>query len=101
MYSVYQNHLVEIINNAPRKTLSVKEKKRRFKPWIIPWILASTKTKNYCKKCIKTKAKLWYNRYKYYRDKLNALISKSKKNPTYVNTFKRTIMTLKNMVKSK
>ena len=28
---------------------------------------------------MKTKAKFWYNRYKYYRDKLNALISKSKK----------------------
>ena len=29
---------------------------------------------------MKTKAKFWYNRYKYYRDKLNTLISKSKKN---------------------
>ena len=29
---------------------------------------------------MKTKAKFWYNRYKYYRDKLNALISKSNKN---------------------
>ena len=30
---------------------------------------------------MKTKAKLWCNRYKYYRDKLNASISKSKKIP--------------------
>ena len=63
MYSVYQNHLVEIINNnaplktlsvkekikiinnnAPLKTLSVKEKKRRLIPWITPCILASIKT---------------------------------------------------------
>ena len=28
---------------------------------------------------MKTKAKFWYNKYKYYSDKLNALISKSKK----------------------
>ena len=28
---------------------------------------------------MKNKAKFWYNRYKYYRDNLNALISKSKK----------------------
>lgn len=29
---------------------------------------------------MKTKAKFWYNKYKYHSDKLNALISKSKKN---------------------
>ena len=29
---------------------------------------------------MKTKAKFWYNRYRYYRDKLNTLISKSEKN---------------------
>ena len=46
MYSVYQDHLVEIINNnAPLKTISVKEKKRRLKPWIITYILTSIKTK--------------------------------------------------------
>ena len=33
----------------------------------------------YIKKLMKTKAKFWCNRYKYYRDKPNALISKSKK----------------------
>ena len=54
-----------------------------------PCILTPIKTKNnYYKKFIKTKAKFWYNRYKDYRDKLNALISKSKKNPIYINTFK-------------
>ena len=31
---------------------------------------------------MKTKAKFWYNKYKYHSDKLNALISKSKKPPT-------------------
>ena len=68
-------------NNAPLKTLPVKEKKRRLKPWITPCILASIKTKkSYYKKFMKTKAKFWYNRYKYYRD---------------INTFKKTIMTLK------
>ena len=61
MYSVYQDHLVEIINNnAPLKTISVKEKKRRLKPWIITCILISIKTKNsYYKTVMKTKAKFW------------------------------------------
>ena len=43
------------------------------------YILTSIKKNNYYKKLMKTKAKFWYSRYKYYRDKLNALISKSKK----------------------
>ena len=61
MYSVYQDHLVEIINNnAPLKTISVKEKKRRLKPWIITYILISIKTKNsYYETVRKTKAKFW------------------------------------------
>ena len=59
MYSVSQDHQVEIINNnAPLKALSIKEKKRRLKPWITPFILISIKTKNiYYKKFIKTKTK--------------------------------------------
>ena len=57
-------------NNVPLKTLSVEEKKRS-KPWITPCMLVSMKIKNnYCKKFMKTKAKFWYGRYKYYRDKL-------------------------------
>ena len=81
MYSVSQDHQVEIINNnAPLKALSIKEKKRKLKPWITPFILISIKTKNiYYKKFIKTKTKFQYSRYRYYRDKLNGLISKSKK----------------------
>ena len=59
MYSVSQDHQVEIINNnAPLKALSIKEKKRRLKPWITAFILISIKTKNiYYKKFIKTKTK--------------------------------------------
>ena len=43
---------------------------------------------------MKTKAKLWYNKCKHYSDKLNALFPIVKK-ATYVNIFKKTIMTLK------
>ena len=79
MYSVYQDHLDEVTNtNAPLKTLLVKEKNRRLKPWITSYILISIKTKsNYYKKFMKTKAKFRYSSYKYYRDKLNILIFKS------------------------
>ena len=49
-----------INNNAQLKTLSVKEKKRRLKPWVTPCMLISIKTKNnYYKKIVKTKAKFW------------------------------------------
>ena len=49
-----------INNNAQLKTLSVKEKKRRLKPWVTPSMLISIKTKNnYYKKIVKTKAKFW------------------------------------------
>ena len=48
MYSVDEDHKVEIINNnAPLKTISVKEKKRRSKPWITLCIPISIKTSNY------------------------------------------------------
>ena len=49
---------------------------------------------------MKTKAKLWYNKCKYYSDKLNALFPIVKK-ATYVNIFKKTIMTLKKHGKKK
>ena len=70
MHSVFQDHLVEIINNnAPIKTLSVKEKKRRLKLWITPCIHAYLHL--YKQKIIiiktfmKTKAKFWCNIHKY------------------------------------
>ena len=48
MYSVDEDHQVEIINNnAPLKTISIKEKKRRSKPWITLCIVISIKTSNY------------------------------------------------------
>ena len=82
MYGVYQNKLIEIIDrNVPHITLSKKQSKLKLKPWITSSILKSIKIKNlYYKKFLTTQKKFWYNRYKHYRNTLNSLISKSKRN---------------------
>ena len=82
MYNAFHDKYVQIIdNNAPYKTLSKKESKLRLKPWISRSILQSIKIKNnYYKKYIKKQESFWYERYKYYRNKINMLITKSKKN---------------------
>ena len=78
----FQNKLIEIIDsNAPYITLSKKQSKLRHKPWITLSILKSIKNKTlYYKKFMKTKNKFWFDRYKHYRNILNILITKSKKN---------------------
>ena len=58
-----------------------KEKKLREKPWITKGILQSIRTKNNLyNRYIRKHNLLWYHRYKFYRSKVNMLISKSKKN---------------------
>ena len=82
MYNAFHNKYIEIIDkNAPYKTLSKKESKLKLKPWITKGILQSIKTRgNYRKKYIRKQDSFWYERYRYYRNKINMLIKKSKKN---------------------
>ena len=82
MYNAFHNKYIEIIDkNAPYKTLSKKESKLKLKPWITKGILQSIKTRgNYRKKYIRKQDSFWYERYRYYRNKINMLIQKSKKN---------------------
>ena len=82
MYNAFHNKYIEIIDkNAPYKTLSKKESKLKLKPWITKGILQSIKTRgNYRKKYIRKQDSFWYERYQYYRNKINMLIKKSKKN---------------------
>ena len=66
MFNIYHDKLLPIINkHATCKTLSKKEIKLKFKPWITSSILKSIKKKNVLyRKFIKTKDKFWYNKYK-------------------------------------
>ena len=65
----------------PYKTLSKQESKTKQKPWITKSIIKSIKTKNISyKKFVKTQSKFWFDRYKYYKNTINELITKSKNN---------------------
>ena len=61
--------------------MSRKKSKLRQKPWLTKGILESIRIKKQLyKKYIKKKDTFWFERYKYYRNKVNMLISKSKRN---------------------
>ena len=57
-----------------------KETKLKQKPWISKVVLTSVKIKIYSIKNIcENKIFFWYERYKFYKNKINKVISKSKK----------------------
>ena len=76
--NIYQDKLINILDkHAPYRTLSRKQQKSRLKPCI----LNSARKKNELyRKYKKTQNKFWYCRYEYYRDTINTLISKNKRN---------------------
>ena len=66
--------------NIPLKKLSNKKIIRKKKPWITKGIITSIyKRTSYLNKFKKTNNPLFFIRYKYYRDQINHLIRKSKK----------------------
>ena len=79
-YDVFHDLFIKVINNhAP--TLSKKEIKMQKKPWISNRILKSiTKRNKYYSNFMRTNDSIWYHRYKMYRDKINHLIRRSKRN---------------------
>ena len=81
-YSFFHNKFLSIVDkHAPLEKLSKRQQKRKLKPWITNGILKLIKVKNNLyKKIFKSNDKFWYQRYKYYRDMLNHLIRKSKRN---------------------
>ena len=78
MYNAFHNKYIEIIDkNAPYKTLSKKGSKLKLKPWITKSILQSIKIRDYYqKKYIRKQDSFWYERYRYYRNKIHMLIKK-------------------------
>ena len=81
MLNAFHEKLLEIIDkNAPFRTLSKRERKLREKPWITKGMLQSIRSKNNLyNRYITKQDQFWYHRYKFYRSKVNMLISKSKK----------------------
>ena len=91
-FTAFQDSITNIMEkHAPIKTLSKQQRKQQRKPWITNGILKliSIKNKLY-KKFLKSKDTFWYQRYKCYRDMLNHLIRRSKRNHyrSYFETFK-------------
>ena len=82
MFETSQNKFLSIIDNdRPITTLSRKESKLRQKPWLTKGIPESIRIKNQLyKKYIKMKDNLQFESYKFYRIKVNMLISESKRN---------------------
>ena len=80
-YNTFHNILLtNMQKHSPLKPVTRKMHKQRLKPWITKGILKSISIKNkYYKKYLKSKNSNWYKKYKYYRDLLNHLIRKSKK----------------------
>ena len=81
-YNLFHDDLLSNINkHAPLKPITKKMYKQRLKPWITKGILKSISVKNkYYKKFLKTRSPIIYKNYKYYRDLINHLIRKSKRN---------------------
>ena len=76
----HEKYLQIIDKNVPHKMLSKKETKLKQKLWISKAILTSIKIKNILyRKYLQKQDIFWYERCKFYRNKINKLISKSKK----------------------
>ena len=86
-YEILHKHIINTLDDlAPYKKLSKKQQKQKIKPWITAGILKSIKKKNYFyKQFIKTQDNKFYILHKSFRDQLNRLIRKSKRN--YYNQF--------------
>ena len=81
MYNKFREKYLQIIDkNIPYKILSKKEAKLKQKPWISRAILTSFKIKHILyKKYLQKQDIFWYEGYRFYRNKICKLISKSKK----------------------
>ena len=72
--------------HVPIKELSKKEKKVQSKPWITYGIRTSIQIKNtFYKKYLKTKYQFYFDRFKFYRNKINHLTRICKKQ--YYNNY--------------
>ena len=73
-YDAFHENLMPVVNqNVPLKEMSNKENKKGS-------LRQFTKRNSYLKKFRKTDNQLFFIRYKCYRDKINHLIRKNKKN---------------------
>jgi len=80
-YEFFHKRFLDVLNqHAPFKILTKKEAELERKPWITKGILTSTRIKNKLfKQYKKHKTNELYKRFKKYRDTINSLLRKSKK----------------------
>ena len=80
-YNFFHNKNATILNKlAPMEFLTRKQVELELKPWITKGILTSTRVKSKLYKLFKkTKNNDYYAQFKFYRDTINSLIRKSKK----------------------
>ena len=81
MFHLFYDRISVIIDkHIPVKQITQTELKLNSKPWIMPALKRSIQIKNkWHKKFLKTKSIYYYNKFKYYRNKLNHLLKLSKK----------------------
>jgi hypothetical protein len=76
----HKRHLAIINKHAPIEFLTRKQAELEFKPWITKGLLTSIRKKGKLFKIFKnTLHTADYNKYKFYRDTINSLLRKSKK----------------------
>ena len=79
MYKFHEKYLQIIDKYVPYKILSKKETKLKQNPWISRAILTSIKIKHILyQKHLQKQDNFWYKKYKFCRNKISQLISKSK-----------------------
>ena len=76
----HKKHSAILHKHAPMEFLTRKQVELELKPWITKGILNSTRVKSKLFKLFKkTKSEEYYARFKFYRDTINSLLRKSKK----------------------
>ena len=80
-FNFFQKRYQAILNkHAPIQILTRKQLELELKPWITKGILTSTRVKSKLYRLFKkTKKSQYYHKFKFYRDTINSLIRKSKK----------------------
>ena len=80
-FDFFHKKYLKIINkHAPFQTLTKKQMELELKPWITNGILISTRVKSKLFKLFKkTRKPEYYSQYKFYRNTINSLLRKSKK----------------------
>jgi len=87
MFDQFYQKISNVVDqHLPLKRLSKREIKQQSKPWITKGIITSIRIKNsFYRKFMKSKSSYYYNKYKFYRNRVNRIVKISK--TKYYNKF--------------